>query len=170
MKMTVKHSYLIQLANILDNAPMIFSGDCQGNVGYKVYLDRNVAKTYRDGFAQAFPEDPKWAEYAAKHDAVYFKAKAATAAQLAALPPEKQAEITEQVAAIDAEYKDVIEKHNAMKMERDKTLNEIVEVDLHTVSPSDIHIKGPDAWKIWDTLYNDGNGIIRDDKVPQGEA
>lgn len=170
MKMTVKHSYLIQLANILANAPRIFAGDCQGSVAYKVYMNRNTAKTYLDGFAQAFPEDPKWAEYAQKHDAVYDEVNVQTPAELAALPPEKQAEITERVAKVDTEYKDVIEKHRATETERNKTLEELVEVDLYTVKPTDIHITGEDAWKIWHILYNEGNGIIRDDEATTAEA
>ena len=168
--MTVKHSYLIQLANILANPTRIFAGDCQGSVAYKVYLDRSVAKTYLDGFLQAFPPDPKWVEYTRKHDEVYTAANIQTAAQLAALPPEQQAEITERVAAIDAEYKDVIEKNRAMDIERNKTLDDIVEVDLYTVKPTDVHIKGEGAWEIWDVLYNDGNGIIRDDEDKPAEA
>lgn len=160
MKMTVKQLYLIQLANILAVAPRIFTGDCQGEVGYKVYMNRNVAKTYLDGYTQAFPEDPKWAEYTQKHDMIYAEVNVQTTAQLAALPPEKQAEITERIAAIDAEYADTIEKHKTLEIERQKTLDDIVEVDLYQVKPSDIHIKGDDAWQIWDTLWNDGNGII----------
>jgi hypothetical protein len=170
MKMTVKHSYLIQLANILANPSRIFSGDCQGSVAYKVYMNRNIAKTYLDGFVQAFPEDPKWLEYTQKHDSVYNEANVQTAAQLAALPPEKQAEITERVAAIDAEYKDVIEKNKALELERRKTLDDIVEVDLYTVKPTDIQIQGQGAWEIWDVLYNNGNGIIRDDEAKPAEA
>ena len=170
MKMTVKHSYLIQLANILANPSRIFSGDCQGSVAYKVYMNRNIAKTYLDGFVQAFPEDPKWLEYMQKHDSVYNEANVQTAAQLAALPPEKQAEITERVAAIDAEYKDVIEKNKALELERRKTLDDIVEVDLYTVKPTDIFIRGEGAWEIWDILWNNGNGFIRDDAPKQAET
>ena len=170
MKMTVKHIYLIQLANILANPGRVFAGDCQGNVAYKVYMNRNVAKTYLDGFMQAFPEDPKWFEYTQKHDAVYAEANVQTAAELAALPPEKQAEITDKVAKIDAEYKDVIEKNRALEAERRKTLDELVEVDLYTVKPTDIHIKGEDAWDIWNALFNEGNGIIRDDEAKPAEA
>lgn len=164
MKMTVKHSYLIQLANILANPGRIFSGECKGTVAYKVYMDRNVAKTYLDGFVQAFPEDPRWVEYMQKHDNVYREANVQTTTQLAALPPEQQAEITEKISAIDAEYKDAIEKNNAIEIERRKTLDEEVEVDLYTVNSADISIQGDDAWVIWDVLYNNGNGIIRDEE------
>lgn len=170
MKMTVKHSYLIQVANILANPARIFSGDCQGSVAYKVYMDRNVAKTYLDGFLQAFPEDPKWAEYTQKHDGVYAEAHVQTAAELAALPEEKQAEITAQIAAIDTEYKDTIDKHRELELEQRKTLDEIVEVDLYTVKPSEVNIQGQGAWEIWDILYNGGNGIIRDDEAKPAEA
>ena len=170
MKMTVKHSYLLQLANILANSARIFTGDCQGSVAYKVYMNRNTAKTYLDGFIQAFPEDPKWFEYTQKHDGVYAEANVQTAAELAALPQEKQAEITEAVAKIDAEYKEVIEKNRALEEERRKTLDEMVEVDLYTVKPTDIHIKGDNSWEIWEILYNDGNGIIRDDEAKPMEA
>ena len=162
--MTVKHSYLIALANILANPPRIFAGDCSGNIAYKVYLDRQVAKTYLDGFTQAFPEDPKWIEYTQKHDAVYAEYNVRLATELAALPPETQADITARVSAIDTEYKDIIEKHKEMELERRKTLDDIVEVDLYKVKPSDIQIKGQGAWEIWDVLYNDGNGIIEADK------
>lgn len=170
MKMTVKHSYLIQLANILANPASIFAGDCQGNVAYKVYMNRNLAKTYYDGFVQAFPADPKWIEYTQKHDAVYAEVNVQTQAQLAALPPEKQAEITSRVAEIDAEYKDVIEKNKVVEAERRKTLDDIVEVDLYTVKPTDIFIRGEGAWEIWDILWNNGNGFIRDDAPKQADA
>ena len=83
---------------------------------------------------------------------------------------EKQAEITEAVAKIDAEYKEVIEKNRALEGERRKTLDEMVEVDLYTVKPTDIHIKGENSWEIWEILYNDGNGIIRDDEAKPMEA
>ena len=159
--MTVKHSYLIQVANILANPARIFAGDCKGDVAYKVYMDRNTAKTYLDGFLQAYPVDPKWDEYTRKHDMVYAEANVQTSAQLAALPQEKQAEITEKIAAIDTEYKEVIEKNTALEKERRKTLDEEVEVDLYTINSSDVNIQGPNAWEIWDVLYNNGNGIIR---------
>lgn len=164
MKMTVKHNYLIQLANILAQPDRVFSGECKGNVAYKVYMNRNVAKTYYDGFMQAYPEDPKWGEYTAKHDAVYEEANVTTTAQFAALPEEQRAEITAKVAAIDEEYKDVIEKHNATESERRKTLEETVEVDLYVLNSSDVDIQGQNAWTIWDILYNNGNGIIRDEE------
>ena len=161
MKMTVKHSYLIQLANILANPGRIFAGDCKGNVAYKVYLDRNVAKTYLDGFVQAYPVGPAWNEYMVKHDAVYAEANVQTIQQLNALPEEQRNEITAKIAAIDEEYKEVIEKNRALEEERRKTLEEEVEVDLYTLSPDDVNIQGQDSWEIWNVLYNDGNGIIR---------
>lgn len=165
MKMTVKHSYLIQLANLLAQPDRIFSGDCKGSIAYKVYMDRNVAKTYYDGFMQAYPTDPKWNEYTRKHDAIYEEANVTTTDQFAALPEEQRAEITAKVAAVDEEYKDVIEKNKAMEAERRSTLEETVEVDLYTVNSSDISIQGPNSWAIWDALFNNGNGIIRDDET-----
>ncbi len=164
MKMTVKHSYLIQLANILAQPDRIFSGDCKGNIAYKVYMDRNVAKTYYDGFMQAYPVDPKWGEYTAKHDAIYEEANVRTTSDFAALPEDQRAEITAKVAAIDEEYKDVIDKNNATEAERRKTLEETVEVDLYTINSADVSIQGPNAWAIWDALFNNGNGIIRDEE------
>lgn len=161
MKMTVTHGYLIQLANLLSNPERIFSGPCSGEVGYKVFMNRNTAKVYLDGYVQAFPIDPKWSEYTQKHDAIYYANKVVTNDDLAALPEDKQKEITAQIAAIDAEYKDTIEKEMASRRERDKMLAEEVEVDLYTVTPEEIHIEGPDAWKIWTILFNEGKGFIR---------
>lgn len=170
MHMTVKHGYLVQLANILEQPERIFGGTCSGSVAYKVYMNRNLAKTYRDGFLQAFPVDPKWAEYSRKHDAVYDEANVKTARELAALPQEQQADISARVAAIDEEYRDVIEKENAAEVERRRMLDEDVEVDLYTVKPDEVEISGPDAWALWSVLFNDGNGFIRPDGNAEPEA
>ena len=162
MHMTVKHSYLIQLANILEHPERIFGGKCSGSVAYKVYMNFNTAKPFREGFQQAFPADPKWIEYSHKHDNVYAEAKVNTIQELAALPQEKQDEINAAIAAIDEEYKDTIEKEHAAELERRKMLDEDVEVDLYTVSPDDIEIAGQDAWQLWAVLFNEGNGFIRE--------
>ena len=161
MHMTVKHSYLIHVANILTHPERIFGGTCKGSIAYKMYLNRNVAKTYWDGFMQAFPVDPKWDEYVQKHDGVYAEEKVVTQNDLANLPEKKRADITAKIAEIDAEYKDVIEHEQAMEIERRKMLDEEVEVDLYTVAPDDVEISGPDGWKLWTILFNDGNGFIR---------
>ena len=161
MHMTVKHGYLIQIANILEYPERIFGGKCNGSVAYKVYMNRNVAKTYLEGFRQAFPADPQWLEYSRKHDAVYADAHVTTTQELAALPQEKQDEINSAIHAIDEEYKDVIEKEHATEAERRKMLDEDVEVDLYTVDPDEIEISGQDAWQLWAILFNDGNGFIR---------
>lgn len=170
MKMTVKHSYLVQLANILANPQRIFGGHCSGTTGYKVYMDRNTAKVYLDGFVQAFPSDPKWGEYTQKHDAVYQEAKVRTADELAALPPEQQQEIVSRVAEIDEEYRDVREKEAALETERRKMLDEEVEVDLYTFTPAEVDISGDDSWQLWDILYNGGNGIIREPVTEAAEV
>ena len=165
MQMKVTQGYLVKLANYLAQPERIFGGKCSGRVAYSVYMNSKVAKTYLDGFNQAFPPDPKWQEYSFKHDQVYVEAKVTTMEQLMALPPEQQAEIQKKVAEIDGEYKDTIDKERATELERNKLLAEEVEVDLHTVTPDDIEIVGPDSWRIWTDLFNDGNGFIRGEKT-----
>lgn len=162
MKMKVKHGYLIELYNILARPAMVFKGDCSGTVAYKIYMNRSVAKTYAESYAQAFPEDPEWNKYALEHDAVLQEAGIATVTDLNKRSPEQRADISKKLAEIDAKYKEVIEKHNALEAERKKTMNEDIEVELYPVLPSDVHIRGMNAWKVWDTMFNDGNGIIRE--------
>lgn len=165
MKMTVSHGYLVQMANILAQPERIFGGSCSGSTAYKVYMNRKVADGYRDGFLKAFPpQDPRWNEYTAKHDGVYAEAKVTTVQELVALPQEKQDEISKRISEIDEEYRDVIEAENKAEAERQKLLAEEVEVDLYTVTPEEISIAGDDAWKIWDALYADGKGFIREAK------
>jgi hypothetical protein len=165
MQMKVTQGYLVKLANYLAQPDRIFGGKCSGRVAYSVYMNSKVAKTYLDAFAEAFPPDPKWQEYSFKHDQVYVEAKVSTMEQLMALPPEQQAEIQKRISEIDAEYKDVIEKEQATEKERQKLLDEEVEVDLRTVTPDDIEIVGPDSWKIWTELFNGENGFIRGEKT-----
>lgn len=186
MKMTVTHGYLLQLANILARPELVFDGECQGSIAYKIFMNRKTAMTYQEAFAQAFPPDPEMAKYAEERRGIFAEVDATTpecnddcnetdaetlSKRKADDNARKQALLTEKIAELDKKYAGAIEKARATEIEREKTLAEKVEVDLYTVSPNDIKIKTADpmypnstqnAWLIWAILYNDGQGIIRE--------
>jgi len=162
MKMKVKHQYLIDLANILSRPDLVFAGLVTGSLGYKISMNCKTAKTYYDGFMQAFPSDPKWDEYVQRHNQLFAAANVRVEADLANLPEEERTELLKKSADLDEEFKDVREKENAVEIERRKLLAEEVEVDLYTISPDEITLKDPEGWRVWTVLFNDGEGIIRE--------
>ena len=170
MKMTVTEGYLVTLASILANPPAIFDGDCKGSVAMNIYLDREVANQHRDAFRQAYPDVPEYFDYIKERNAVYQAAKVVTVDDLNKLPEDQRAEVTKQVADLDAKYKDAIEKQQKVERDRREALESEVTVELHQVDAPDISIKtgsiqitgsAVNPWEIWQLLYADGNGIIR---------
>ena len=160
--MTVKHQYLIDLANILSRPDLVFAGQVTGSLGYKISMNQKTAKTFLDGFLQAFPSDPKWDEYVQRHNQLFSEANVRVEADLANLPEEERAELLKKSADLDEEFKEVREKEQATEVERRKLLDEKVEVDLYVISPNEITLKDPDGWRLWTVLFNDGEGIIRE--------
>lgn len=165
MKMTVKHQYLVDLANILSRPELVFEGPVAGSLGYKISMNLKTAKTYFDGLMQAFPTDPKWEQYAVLHNKLFTDANVKTDADLSNLPETERAELMKKSAELDEEYKDVREKEQAAEIERRKLLEEKVDVDLYVISPNEITLKDPDGWRLWSILFNDGEGIIREQEA-----
>ena len=162
MKMTVKHQYLIDLANILVRPELVFDGPVSGSLGYKISMNYKTAKSYLEGFLQAFPSDPKWDEYVQRHNQLFFDAKVKVEADLNNLSEEDRTELLKKSADLDEEFKEVRDKEQATEVERRKLLDEKVEVDLYVISPNEITFKDPDGWRLWTVLFNDGEGIIRE--------
>ena len=164
MKMTVKRRYLIELRGILMNADKIFSGPipCKVRYAFSVNLKRctDEAKELDEGF----PPDEKWLEYEKGRIQILNEGGIKTNEDITKLSTEQIAALEERVKVYGEPYADAIKAQEEILKAREETLNEDIEVELRTVTPDElpnIAVDGED-WEIWNTLFNDGNGIVRE--------
>lgn len=162
--MTVKRRYLINLRGILMNADKIFSGPipCKVRYAFSVNLKRctDEAKELDEGF----PPDEKWLEYEKGRIQILNEGGIKTNEDITKLSTEQIAALEERVKVYGEPYADAIKAQEEIIKAREETLNEDIEVDLRTVTPDElpnIAVDGED-WEIWNTLFNDGNGIVRE--------
>lgn len=164
MKMTVKRGYLIQLRNILVNADRIFGGPipCKVRYAFSVNLKRcnDEAKEIDDGF----PPDEKWLEYERGRVAILREAGINTNADIAKLSKEQIDALEERIKVYGEPYEEAIKAQNEINKARNETLEEEIEVELRTVTPDDLPsiIVENEDWQVWNILFNDGNGIVRE--------
>ena len=163
MLMKVKHRYLVGLKNVLERPDDVFEGPVPGAIRYMVSRNYKIAKEEVDSILQEFPIAQEYMEYQGKRTQIFRDAKVETDPQFFALPEEERAEINKRLADLDEEYKDAISAEREMSAAREEFLDQELEVNLYTVKPDALNLKEPNGWQAWNILFNDGNGIIRED-------
>ena len=164
MKMTVKRGYLLALRNILANADSIFGGKISCRVRYAFSVNMKVCNKEAMEIEEGFPNDEKWMEYERGRIAILHESGIRSNEDLAKLSTEQMNAIEERIKVFAEPYEDAIKAQEEINKARSETLSEDVEVDLRTITPDelpDIIVENGD-WQVWNTLFNDGNGIVRE--------
>ena len=164
MKMTVKRGYLLDLRNILANADKIFGNPipCRVRYAFSVNLKRcnEEAKEIEEGF----PDDEKWVEYEKGRINILHESGINSNADIPKLTNEQLSAIEERVKVYAEPYAEAIAAQKEIDKARKETLHEEVEVDLRTVTPDELPtiVIDKEDWQVWNILFNDGNGIVRE--------
>jgi len=164
MKMTVKRGYLLELRNVLANADRVFGGPIPCKVRYAFSVNMKRCNEEAKEISEGFPNDEKWVEYEQGRISILREAGVNSNADIAKLSKDELAALEERVKVYGEPYEDAIKAQGEIDKAREETLAEEIEVDLRTVTPDelpDIKIENED-WKVWNVLFNDGNGIVRE--------
>ena len=72
--------------------------------------------------------------------------------------------LEERIKVYAEPYEDAIKAQEEINKARTETLNEDVEVELRTITPDELPaiILEHEDWQVWNVLFNDGNGIVRE--------
>lgn len=164
MKMTVKRKYLLDLRPILMNANQVFGGQIPSKVRYAFSVNLKRCNEEAKEIEEGFPNDEKWMEYERGRIDILHEAGVNTTADLAKLSQEQIGALEERIKIYAEPYEDAIKAQDEINKARNETLDEDVEVELRTITPDElptIVIENED-WQVWNILFNDGNGIVRE--------
>ena len=164
MKMTVKRKYLLDLRDIFANADKIFGGQIPSKVRYAFSVDMKRCNEEAKEIEEGFPNDEKWLEYERGRINLLHEAGVNSNADLAKLSTEQLNALEERIKVYAEPYEDAIKAQEEINKARTETLNEDVEVELRTITPDELPtiILEHEDWQVWNVLFNDGNGIVRE--------
>ena len=164
MKMTVKRKYLLDLRAIFANANTIFGGAIPSKVRYAFSVNMKRCNEEAKEIEEGFPPDEKWLEYERGRVAILHEAGINSNEDLAKLSTEQLSALEERIKVFAEPYEDAIKAQDEINKAKAETLDEDVEVELRTITPEElptIVIENED-WQVWNILFNDGNGIVRE--------
>ena len=164
MKMTVKRKYLLELRSILANANQIFGGTIPSKVRYAFSVNMKRCNEEAKEIEEGFPNDEKWGEYERGRINLLHEAGVNSNADLSKLSTEQRNALEERIKVFAEPYEDAIKAQEEIVKARTDTLDEDVEVELRTITPDELPniIIENDDWQVWNVLFNDGNGIVRE--------
>ena len=164
MKMTVKRSYLFELRSIFANADKIFGNPIPSKVRYAFSVNMKRCNEEAKEIEEGFPNDEKWVEYERGRLKILHDAGVNTNADLAKLDKEQMSALEERIKVYAEPYEDAIKAQDEINKARNETLAEDIEVELRTITPDELPpiIIDRDDWQVWNVLFNDGNGIVRE--------
>lgn len=184
MKMTVKRGYLVQLRRVLLNANLCFEGTIPCKVRYAFSVNLKRCTDEAREIAEGFPPDEKWVEYEQGRRSILHEAGISSDDDLEKLSSEQRNALNTRIMVFREPYEEAIKAQNEIERTKQETLNEETEVELRTITPDElptIAIKEEHVplwnsvfktthlinttdleWLVWNTLFNDGNGIIRE--------
>lgn len=164
MKMTVKRKYLLELRSILANANQIFGGTIPSKVRYAFSVNMKRCNEEAKEIEEGFPNDEKWVEYERGRINLLHEAGVNSNADLSKLSTEQRNALEERIKVFAEPYEDAIKAQEEIVKARTDTLDEDVEVELRTITPDELPniIIENDDWQVWNVLFNDGNGIVRE--------
>jgi hypothetical protein len=164
MKMTVKRKYLLELRSILANANQIFGGTIPSKVRYAFSVNMKRCNEEAREIEEGFPNDEKWMEYERGRIDILHEAGINSNDDLNKLTTEQMGSLEERIKVYAEPYEDAIKAQEEINKARMETLDEDVEVELRTITPDELPpiILETDDWQVWNVLFNDGNGIVRE--------
>ena len=162
--MTVKRKYLLELRSILANANQIFGGTIPSKVRYAFSVNMKRCNEEAKEIEEGFPNDEKWVEYERGRINLLHEAGVNSNADLSKLSTEQRNALEERIKVFAEPYEDAIKAQEEIVKARTDTLDEDVEVELRTITPDELPniIIENDDWQVWNVLFNDGNGIVRE--------
>jgi hypothetical protein len=164
MKMTVKRSYLFELRSIFANADKIFGNPIPSKTRYAFSVNMKRCNEEAKEIDEGFPNDEKWVEYERGRLKILHDAGVNSNADLAKLDKEQMSALEERIKVYAEPYEDAIKAQDEINKARNETLAEDIEVELRTITPDELPpiIIDRDDWQVWNVLFNDGNGIVRE--------
>lgn len=164
MKMTVKRKYLLELRNILLNADRVFGGVIPSKVRYAFSVNMKRCNEEAKEIEEGFPNDEKWMEYERGRVNILHEAGINSNADIAKLDKDQINALEERIKVFAEPYGDAIKAQDEINKARMETLDEDIEVELRTITPAELPniIIEKEDWQIWNILFNDGNGIVRE--------
>lgn len=164
MKMTIKRRYLLDLRGILVNADRIFGGTIPSKVRYAFSVNLKRCNEEAKEIEEGFPNDAKWVEYERGRVAMLHEAGINSNEDLKKLSTEQLNSLEERVKVYAEPYEDAIKSQEEINKAREETLDEDIEVELRTITPDELPtiILENEDWQVWNILFNDGNGIVRE--------
>ena len=162
--MTVKRKYLLELRNIFANADRIFGGRIPSKVRYAFSVNMKRCNEEAKEIEEGFPNDEKWIEYERGRIEILHEAGINSNDDIPNLTAEQLNALEERIKVYAEPYEEAIKAQDEINKARSETLEEDVEVDLRTITPDELPtiIIENDDWQIWNILFNDGNGIVRE--------
>ena len=164
MKMTVKRRYLLQLRSILINADQIFGGPIPCKVRYAFSVNLKRCNEEAREIYEGFPPDAKWVEYETGRKAILHECGIDKDEHLQKLSTEQLNSLEERIKVYAEPYEEAIKAQAEINKAKNETLDEEIEVDLRTVTPDELPniVVENEDWQVWNILFNDGNGIVRE--------
>lgn len=154
--MQITRRKLLDMNMVLMSAEQIFKRPILGRFYYAVTKNRAISEEERKLTLEAYPYDERYLEYERQRNSILTEAVADRPEgvdvndALAALPVEQKDALQDRINKLMDEYKDAIDTELATSKERDKFLDETIDVDIRTVSPNDIpEIVAPDGWSVY---------------------
>ena len=164
MKMTVKRGYLLELRRILVNADKIFGNPIPCKVRYAFSVNLKRCNEEAKEIAEGFPPNEKWLEYENGRINILHEAGINDNKDIAKLSSEQLSALEERIKVYAEPYAEAIAAQAEINKTKDETLMEDVEVDLRVLTPDELPpiIIEKEDWSVWNVLFNDGNGIVRE--------
>jgi hypothetical protein len=162
--MTVKRKYLLELRNIFARADQIFGNPIPSKVRYAFSVNMKRCNEEAREIEEGFPNDEKWMEYERGRIDILHEAGINSNDDLNKLTTEQMGSLEERIKVYAEPYEDAIKAQEEINKARMETLDEDVEVELRTITPDELPpiILETDDWQVWNVLFNDGNGIVRE--------
>ena len=157
--MQITRRKLLDMNMVLMNVEQVFKKPIMGRFYYAVTKNRSITEEERKLTLEAYPYDEKFLEYEQKRDAMLTEAVStrpegmSVNQALAMLPVDQKDALQARVNTLMEEYKAAIDEETARNVERDKFLDEEIEVDIRTVSPDEIpEIVAADGWAVYSAI------------------
>lgn len=157
--MLITRRKLLDMNMVLMSAEQVFKKPIMGRFYYAVTKNRSITEEERKLTLEAYPYDEKFLEYEQKRDAMLTEAVStrpegmSVNQALAMLPVDQKDALQARVNTLMEEYKAAIDEETARNVERDKFLDEEIEVDIRTVSPDEIpEIVAADGWAVYSAI------------------
>lgn len=151
--MKVKRSYAIELNNVLSRADQVFKAPITGRFYYMVSYNRKLTEEERKLTLEAFPYDENFVAYESKRIEMLNKAGVYSNADIEKLSPEARSDLEAAVTKWRDDNIDVIKAEEAIDVERNKFLDEDIDLNLKTFTPDELpEIIAEDNWAVYNIL------------------